>query len=283
MLRSILSLGAVLAITACGGRESSDQFVGFTDEPLHQAHAHNDYLHERPLLDALEHGFMSIEADVFAFPLLGDALYVAHDINDIRPGRTLRTLYLEPIRQRIDTLGALQSGQDRPLQLLIDFKSSAESTWRALDAALQPYASYLTRFENGRIVEGWVSVVISGNRPTQTLASAGQRLAFIDGRLSDLDAPPPNDLMPLISDNWANHFDWRGEGAMPADEYDNLQQTINSAHLYGYRLRFWNTPDAAGPARTALWQVLYDLGVDHINTDDLAGLAQFLRNQAPRD
>ena len=38
------------------------------------AHAHNDYMHERPLFDALDNGFRSIEADVFA---IGDSLHVA--------------------------------------------------------------------------------------------------------------------------------------------------------------------------------------------------------------
>ena len=33
--------------------------------PRPQAHAHNDYYHTRPLLDALSHGFCSVEADVF--------------------------------------------------------------------------------------------------------------------------------------------------------------------------------------------------------------------------
>ncbi len=32
---------------------------------LSQAHAHNDYHHALPLLDALAHGFCSVEADVF--------------------------------------------------------------------------------------------------------------------------------------------------------------------------------------------------------------------------
>jgi hypothetical protein len=32
---------------------------------LEHAHAHNDYLHQRPLLDALDHGFCSVEADIF--------------------------------------------------------------------------------------------------------------------------------------------------------------------------------------------------------------------------
>ena len=52
-----------------------------------RAHAHNDYMHERPLFDALENGFRSVEADVFS---KGDSLYVAHNRKDIGPGQTLR-------------------------------------------------------------------------------------------------------------------------------------------------------------------------------------------------
>lgn len=33
--------------------------------PLDRAHAHNDYEHARPLIDALERGFGSVEADVY--------------------------------------------------------------------------------------------------------------------------------------------------------------------------------------------------------------------------
>ncbi|HEY3789313.1 MAG TPA: hypothetical protein VGL71_10685, partial [Urbifossiella sp.] len=33
--------------------------------PLRHAHAHNDYEHKRPLLDALEQGFCSVEADIW--------------------------------------------------------------------------------------------------------------------------------------------------------------------------------------------------------------------------
>lgn len=279
MLRKTVTALALLLLVACGGRDHDASRADDLHTPLNQAHAHNDYLHDRPLIDALEQGFMSVEADIFVSPLLGNELYVAHSAGEIRPARTLKALYLEPIRERIDRLGQLQPGQDRPVQLLIDFKTQAEPTWRALQAQLEPYAAYLTRYDNGQIIEGWVTVVISGNRPTDTLASMSHRLAFIDGRLSDLDAPPPSDLMPLISDNWANHFSWRGDGMMPNDEYQNLVRIVNAAHLSGHRLRFWNTPDEPGAAREALWQVLYDLDVDHINTDDLTGLAQFLRSR----
>ena len=42
------------------------------------AHAHNDYEHARPLLDALDAGFRSVEADVY---YAGGKLAVSHDGN----------------------------------------------------------------------------------------------------------------------------------------------------------------------------------------------------------
>src|SRR4051812_12734941 len=39
--------------------------IGVTMGVLSRAHAHNDYEHEHPLLDALEAGFASVEADVW--------------------------------------------------------------------------------------------------------------------------------------------------------------------------------------------------------------------------
>lgn len=44
----------------------------------------------------------------------------------------------------------------------------------------------------------------------------------------------------------------------------------------GEKVRFWATPDLAGPARDALWGELLAADVDYFNTDDLAGLETFL-------
>ena len=60
------------------------------------AHAHNDYEHERPLLDALKAGFTSFEADVY---LIDGKLLVAHDQQDTTPDRSLESLYLDPLRR----------------------------------------------------------------------------------------------------------------------------------------------------------------------------------------
>ena len=62
------------------------------------AHAHNDYNHPKPFATAYEAGFGSIEADVI---FRNDHLYVAHDAVDIKPGRTLQSLYLNPLKDAI--------------------------------------------------------------------------------------------------------------------------------------------------------------------------------------
>ena len=70
--------------------------------PLRHAHAHNDYEHTRPLLDALDHGFCGVEADIY---LVSGKLLVAHDRKDAKPERTLQALYLDPLRERVKANG----------------------------------------------------------------------------------------------------------------------------------------------------------------------------------
>src|SRR5438552_1521932 len=71
-------------------------------KPLIHTHAHNDYLHKRPLLDALENGFCSVEADIH---LVGGKLLVAHERQATSPERTLEALYLDPLRERVKRNG----------------------------------------------------------------------------------------------------------------------------------------------------------------------------------
>jgi len=246
--------------------------------PLPQAHAHNDYEHDRPLFDALGHGFTSVEADIF---LVDGELLVAHDPEDLDPDRTLRSLYLDPLRHKV-THGGIYPGHRVPFQLLIDIKTEAESTYAALDSLLRSprYAFLWTKYRHGHVRHGPVTAVVSGNRPRATMAAQPTRVAFYDGRIANPDDLGPGDdarLAPLVSDNWTTLFSWQGAGEMPADERAELKEIVDTAHAAGQRVRFWATPDAAGPERAAVWGELVAAGVDHINTDDLAGLAAFLR------
>jgi glycerophosphoryl diester phosphodiesterase len=241
---------------------------------LSSAHAHNDYDHRRPLQDALDRGFNSVEADVW---LVDGELRVAHDLADAKPGRNLESLYLKPLADRVrQNHGQVyKHGQD--FQLLIDIKSDGPSTYAAVDQALAKYRGISTIFVNGRVREGAVTSVISGNRPLDDMKAQKVRYAGYDGRLGDLQSGRPSSLMPLVSDNWSNVFTWRGVGPMPEAEKTKLHDIVVSAHHAGYKVRFWETPDTPGAAREALWRELVAANVDYINTDDLHGLEDFLR------
>ena len=241
--------------------------------PLPNAHAHNDYYHKRPLLDALDHGFRSVEADIFLHK--GD-LYVAHFWLEIRPKRTLENLYLQPLAKRIRDNNGKVYADDTQLLLLIDIKNKGEETYAVLHKQLEKYKDVLTRFTTKKIVKGPVLVVISGARPVDTIKKQTVRYAAVDGRISDLKGQESNKLMPLISSSWGSQFRWTGRGPMPKDERNKLETIVSTAHKQGKLVRFWATYDRPGPQRTALWDVLADVGVDLINTDDLEGLQSYL-------
>ncbi|MGW1954474.1 phosphatidylinositol-specific phospholipase C/glycerophosphodiester phosphodiesterase family protein [Streptomyces sp. NPDC001920] len=274
--RALTTLGAALAgtvalpATGAVAREHRDR-----PGPLWRAHAHNDYEHPRPLLDALDHRFGSFEADIF---LVDDHLLVAHDPEDLDPARTLESLYLAPLAARVRANhGWVYRGRRRPVQLLIDIKTEGSSTYLELDRHLKRYKHLFTTYAHGRVHPGPVTAVISGDRAARVPMEAQKvRRAFYDGRLADLGGTAPASFAPLISDNWRLNFTWLGVGAFPAAERQRLHGIVRAAHSRGQKVRFWATPDLAGPARDALWHELLDAGVDFVNTDDLAGLEAFL-------
>ena len=278
----LLTLGLVVpsgAVSATASRPSAGTAAPEAS-PLAQAHAHNDYEHARPLQDALDHGFTSVEADVW---LVGGELLVGHDVTDLVPGRTLQSLYLDPLVQRVrEHGGEVYSGHDEPLQLLIDIKNTGAATYTQLDQVLSQYRRILTRYAGKRVVERAVSVVVSGDRPRALMEAQKVRLASYDGRLTDLGSGAPASFVPLISSNWNSTFTWQGVGEMPADQRAALHRISETAHANGQRVRFWATPDVPGAAREAVWAELLAAGVDHVNTDDLPGLRAYLLAQHAR-
>ena len=265
---TVLVCSVLLSLSSCGAQVAGTDVI-----PLTRAHAHNDYEHDRPLYDALDHGFNSVEADVL---LVDNDLYVAHNAREITPDRTLRLLYLEPLKKRIMNNGGRVYPNGPQFTLLIDIKTGAVETYKALDRILAEYRGIFTFFgpdgRNGKAV----LAIITGNRPREFMESQKLRYAACDGRLTDLKSESSADLVPMISDNWKKYFKWNGTGEIPAEEHDRLTEIVQMAHEKGRIVRFWSTPDNPSPAREALWREILSAGVDLINTDDLKGLRQFL-------
>ncbi len=271
----VISASATSAASAASPRQPAD---GAATEGLERAHAHNDYEHDRPLYDALSNGFKSVEADVW---LVDGELLVAHDREDVQSGRTLQSLYLEPLRQIVkDNRGSVYPGDIDTFTLLIDIKSEAVATYEALHRQLRRYQQILTKFVPSGVREGAVTAIVSGNRPRELMRQQRVRYAAYDGRLSDLGVATDASFVPLISDNWTRHFTWQGIGPMPEAERAKLEAIVQSAHASGQRVRFWATPEIS-PQREAVWQELLAAQVDYINTDHLQALRDFLlRNDA---
>ena len=233
-----------------------------------RAHAHNDYEHTRPLLDALAHGFCSVEADIH---LVNGALLVGHDAKDLRPERTLQALYLDPLHARAKA----NNGQVYPggngFTLLIDLKTDGETTYAALKDVLMSYADMLTEFTTDSTTTRAVTVIISGSTPRDTIAAQSPRYAAIDGRIRDLEGNPSVHAVPLMSEAWQPLFKWYARDNMPDEVRTKLHEVVAKAHAQGRRVRFYAAPDTP-----AVWKELNDAGVDLINTDKLAELSAFL-------
>ena len=263
-LNALLAVAAsvLTAVTAWG----ADQAPGVS--PLVSAHSHNDYEHVRPLFDALDQGFCSVEADIH---LVNGKLLVAHDLSATRPDRTLEKLYLDPLRDRVKANRGRVYPEVPDFTLMIDVKTDAESTYRVLRQVLRRYRSILTEFTSDETRRRPITVIISGERAIETMRLEKVRWCGVDGRLPDLETNPSVHLVPWVSNAWLDVFKWRGEGEIPAAEALKLREIVSKAHAQGRRVRFWGTGD-----NPRGWQVLHAAGVDLLNADDLPALRAFI-------
>ena len=245
-----------------------EPIVAAAPKALPQSHAHNDYYHKRPLLDALERGFVSVEADVF---LVDGQLLVGHYVHELRPERNLESLYLQPLQKHVRASDGRVFDGDEQLTLLVDFKTDGEAAYRALHELLANYEEMISTAKEGKLTSRAVNVIVTGDRPVTTISSDQNRQVAIDGRLDDLKEKPSAELTPLVSESWSSHFSWRGNGPMPEEQRRKLRELAEQMHSEGRKLRFWGTPDDP-----VIWKELQAAGVDLIGTDDLDALRAFL-------
>lgn len=232
-----------------------------------QAHSHNDYERRRPFEEAYEQQFGSVEADIF---LMRDSLFVAHSADQIRPGRTLRKLYLHPISEKTEAnKGNIYPQEDLPLQLLIDLKTDGETTLAALVAELAPFEKILAP-------RGTVKIIVSGNTPDPTRFADYPRFIYFDGRPDVSYTSEQMERIALISQSFEKYSRWNGEGPLPERDKKRLSNAISQVHDQGKKMRLWATPDNINA-----WKAMMSLGVDFLNTDKVKEMGDYLRT-APR-
>lgn len=236
-------------------------------------HSHNDYLRTRPLQDALEAGFESVEADVH---LVDGQLLIGHDHWQLKPERTLESMYLKPLQARVRASASRRvQPHSEHFYLLIDVKSAAEPTYHSIDAVLRKYPDLLSEYRDGSFISRAVTIVISGNVARDTILKQSHRFASFDGREGDLWSDVPVSAMPWISESWSRLFKWRGGGPMPEQERERLAHFVGAAHTKGRLVRFWGVPE-----KEEVWRELLDHRVDILGTDMPQRLTKFLSASA---
>ena len=236
--------------------------------PLPVASSSDDHQRARPLADALERGFCSIEADIY---LSDGQLLVGQPDGSLDAAHTLQALYLDPLRKRASLYGGRVHRDGPPLLLILDLKTDAGPTYAALRNALRAYPDILTLFTPDGKAEGAVTITLTGNRPRAELSRELVRYAALEGDLDDIMSDETTSFMPVLSGPWSAVSSWTGTGPMPdADRY-RLERLVERVHAEGRQIRFVDTPD-----HPRVWDALLAAQVDYIEADDLDALQTFL-------
>lgn len=245
--------------------------TGFTQAlTFHNGFAHNDYKHKRPLFEAIESGYTNIETDIH---LHKKKLIVSHFSPFLKKKKSLENFYFKPLAAYVKKHEhELAENLKTPIILMIDIKSSANATYKALKPLLEKYSSILTVSEEGNLIPGKVTVVLSGHKPYNLIQKEKRHLAFIDADFSAVSkVSSTNSLYPITSCKYSKIIKWKGKGEIPVHEREKLKSLVTLAHAQGKKVRLW-----ASPENPVVWKELLACGIDFINTDKLITLKNFL-------
>ena len=252
-------------------------FLSFGIQPVfaqqklaaNNGHSHNDYEQQIPLLAAYYAGMGSIEADVF---YRDGELYVAHESAGIKPGKTLKKCYLDPLDAFFKENGNRPYPDPKQkLQLLIDIKEDYQVVIPALLKALKGMES---SFDPARHPAA-IKIILTGNIPPASAFDQYPAMIFFDGRPGKTYTNAQLQRIGLISEDLAKYSVWNGKGSPTPPDLQQLKAVVAQAHAQGKTFRFWGTKDNPNS-----WKELGHMGVDWIGTDHPAALQTYFQNSA---
>ena len=199
------------------------------------AYAHNDYRNSRPLRDALSLGFRGVEADVF---LVGTELVVGHERSRLQPLRTLASLYLAPLRERLHACGYVLS-DSTPFFFNIELKEADTTAFRSLIGQLRQFDELFHASPSGpapvqvTLVGWWPSGAWDG-WPEYVRV---QRIVTRNGMTATTSAP-----VGLVSIDYGRVLNWPGRGPLSPAAQHALDAARDSARAIAAPLRVHHVP-----------------------------------------
>lgn len=234
---------------------------------MQNAHAHNDYLHEKPFLEAYYLNYGMIEADIF---IQDDELMVAHENKSIKPENTLSALYINPLLKKIKENNGRAYADGKRLRLLIDIKEEGDKALRLLEKQLKPNRHLFDMAHNPDAVQ----LIISGDMPNSKDFKNYDEIFYFDGRPKTEYSKKSFKRIALVSTSILDFVKWNKGGIYSETETLKLRNFVDSVHHVGKMVRLWATPNTLTSFKT-----LTDLGVDFIGSDDLKLLAEYFKRE----
>ncbi len=252
----------LLFLTACPS-VLPDVDAGPTFPPTWK-HAHNDYEHTRPLLDALDQKFESVEADIW---LDGTDIGVSHLGAPFKG--SLKSLYLDPLAARLAANSGSVHGDGKQFFLWLDLKNGSTAIQDVLATQLAGY-DFLTRFDDvGAMATSPVIVVLTGDGAKEALVNRPAPRPYTRDSNNFASTDPLGDgKWGYYAVNYFTFMQWDGVGTIPTTQRRQLENLINGAHAVGRKIRIYANPDTA-----AYWNAARAAHADFVNTDKLADLA----------
>ncbi|ARS38627.1 alkaline phosphatase [Sphingobacteriaceae bacterium GW460-11-11-14-LB5] len=234
-----------------------------------RGHSHNDYKQDIPLLTAYYAGMGAIEADVF---YRDGELFVAHESSEIRSGKTLKKLYIDPL------VAFFKENANHPypdpkqkLQLVIDIKADYQHVIAKLLTDLKGLEPVFDQQVNPSAIK----IVLSGDVPPAEKFADYPSIISFDGRPGNNYTSDQLQHIGMISDDISHYSVWNGKGTPTPTDLEKIKAVIAKVHAQGKPFRFWATKDSPNS-----WKELEHMGVDWIGTDHPALLKDFYQNRA---
>jgi alkaline phosphatase len=218
--------------------------------------AHNDYLKPRPFFNAFELKAVYIEADIF---LENGQLLVAHTNGEIDPSKTLGSMYLQPLSQKVKE----GNGKLYGLTLMIDLKTDGAPTMDVLVKTLEQFPG-LTSCEG-------LWITMSGNYPPSNEWKNYPAYITFDGRPNINYTADELKRLRLVSASFASVSGWDGKETIPSKDAQKIKEFIDWAHQRNLPMRFWASPDFPNA-----WEKFKMMGVDILNSDNIDELSRYL-------